>query len=120
MDETERHMTPEDWDAEAGAMSDVTGQGQARVRQRQRAVEIEKKLEETEKLLVSGFYVDREYPHYCQGPPTTELQSVITAEEANGLVSRIHELEMTLHQARIWHTRDKQRIAELERDKGRG
>ena len=42
-------------------------------------------------LIVSGFYED-EAPVYSQGLPTHELQSVLTAEEANGLVSRITDL----------------------------
>lgn len=38
--------------------------------------------------IVSGFY-EEEYPIYTQGLPEMELQSVVTADELNGLVARI-------------------------------
>jgi hypothetical protein len=42
--------------------------------------------------LISGFY-EEEYPQYTQGAPTNELQSVMTAVEARGLVEQITTLK---------------------------
>jgi uncharacterized protein YjiS (DUF1127 family) len=53
-----------------------------------RALEIE--LDETKRQIVSGFYED-ETPLYTQGTPTMELQSVMTADECNGLVAKLRE-----------------------------
>lgn len=44
------------------------------------------------KKLISGFY-ENEYPQYTQGEATHELQETATAEEVNGLVTKIRELK---------------------------
>lgn len=47
------------------------------------------------KKLISGFY-EEEYPQYSQGEVTHELQDIATAEEVNGLVTKIKELKEQL------------------------
>ena len=52
-------------------------------------------LAEARGQMVSGFYGE-EIPEYAQGAPTHELQEILTAEEANGLVKKIVELRKRL------------------------
>ena len=61
--------------------------------------------------VVSGFYED-EYPVYTDGPPTHELQDVVTAEELNGLVGKLIEAQAIIDQQAA-------RIAELQLDADR-
>src|SRR6267378_174926 len=50
------------------------------------------RAEAAEAQAISGFY-EGQYPHYVQGMPTTEVQSVTTAEECNGLVNTLKVAE---------------------------
>ena len=52
------------------------------------AADLVARINAAEAAQVSGFYED-EFPQYIQGPPTNELLSLITAEEANGLVTKL-------------------------------
>lgn len=54
----------------------------------QRFAKLEEELNESRSQIVSGFY-EGAIPFYTQGAPVHELQSPITAEEANGLVDTI-------------------------------
>jgi len=56
-------------------------------------------LQEALQGQVSGFYEEAR-PVYTQGPPTHELQDLVTAEEANGLIEKIVELEKLVKQLR--------------------
>ena len=52
---------------------------------------LQSELTELRQQVISGFYED-EFPSYAQGVPTHELQDVMTAAEANGLIKMIKKL----------------------------
>jgi len=56
---------------------------------------LQAELAEAKHKQVSGFY-EEQYPHYKQGEPHHELQQLVTAEECNGLVSKIKTLRTAL------------------------
>ena len=65
---------------------------------RQQLEAAQKQLKDAQHGLISGFYEDG-IPEFRQGPPTHELQSLVTAEEVNAYVKRIHELLSQLQHA---------------------
>lgn len=64
-----------------------------------RISELEAKVAELKSQLISGFYAN-EIPVYSQGEPTHELQELLTAKEANGMVDRITKLREGLKKLR--------------------
>ena len=67
-------------------------------------------LAESEGQIISGFYED-EVPHYSQGAPEHELQSVVTALEVQGLVQRIISNRERAEQAEAKLAESKARMA---------
>lgn len=52
---------------------------------------MQKRIQELEALVISGFYEDRP-PQFRQGVPKHELEEVVTAREVTAYVARIEEL----------------------------
>ena len=62
--------------------------------------EINQLIARREKEAVYGFY-ENEFPTFAQGPPTCELQCLVTAEQVTKMSERIRELEQGIRNTLI-------------------